>query len=126
MAYIPLNLNPKNMRVGDCTVRAISKALSQEWETTYIGLCCQGLRLYDMPSANYVWGMYLREHGFEQYAIPSICPQCTTVEKFSNMNPHGVFILACQNHVVVVIDGDYYDTWDSGEEVVLYYWQKEA
>jgi len=35
-------------------------------------------------------------------------------------------ILALSGHVVCVMDGDYYDTWDSGGEVPLYYWRKEA
>lgn len=33
--YEYCNLNPHGLRVGDCVVRAISKALGQTWETTY-------------------------------------------------------------------------------------------
>ena len=29
------NPNPKGKNVDDCTVRAMSKALDQDWETTY-------------------------------------------------------------------------------------------
>lgn len=36
------NENPYNRNVGDCTVRAISTALDQAWDTTYIGLCLEG------------------------------------------------------------------------------------
>jgi hypothetical protein len=28
-------------------------------------------------------------------------------------------------HVVTVSGGSYFDTWDSGEETVLFYWTKE-
>ena len=125
MPYIQYNPNPRNHRVGDCSVRAIAKAMNMDWEDAYINLCVEGLMYHDMPSANYVWGMYLRSHGFEQKAIPSICPSCVTVEKFTEDNREGIFVLATQNHVVTAVDGDYYDSWDSGEEIVLYYWEKE-
>ena len=37
--YSYFNPNPiKNKRVGDCVIRAISKALNQSWEETYIEL----------------------------------------------------------------------------------------
>ena len=125
MPYKFFNPNPKGQKVGDCAVRAIAKAIGKEWEDAYIGLCSQGLLYSDLPSANYVWGMYLRKFGFDQKMIPSICPQCVSVSRFAEEHPEGKYVLACQNHVVTVDDGDYYDTWDSGDEIVLYYWQKE-
>ena len=125
MSYIRYNPNPKNQRVGDCTVRALCKALDRDWESMYIELVCEGLKYCDMPSSNYVWGMLLRRYGYVQKMVPSICHNCTTVQEFTKQNPIGTFVLACQNHVVTAKDGNYYDSWDSGEEVVLYFWQKE-
>ena len=40
-------------------------------------------------------------------------------------NPEGKYLLATGTHVVTVIDGDYYDTWDSGDEIPIYYFTKE-
>lgn len=50
------NPNPAGRNVGDCTVRALSKALNQDWYTTYLGLCVEGGLMGDMPSANATWG----------------------------------------------------------------------
>ena len=125
MAYVYFNSNPRGLRVGDCAVRAMCKAVGQEWEDAYAGLCSIGFTYADMPSSNYVWGMYLRRYGFEQKMIPSICPNCTTVSKFAKDHPKGRYVLACQNHVVAVVYGDYYDSWDSGDEIVLYYFEKQ-
>lgn len=125
MPYVFFNNNPKNARVGDCAVRAIAKAIGQDWQDAYIGLCAEGLAIKDMPSANYVWGMYLKKYGFEERMISSICPNCVTVSQFAESHPKGRYVLACQNHVVTVLNGDYYDTWDSGNEIVLYYYKKE-
>ena len=119
------NPNPKNQRVGDCAVRAISKAVGTDWQETYIALCAEGLALRDMPNSNYVWGMFLKKYGFEEHMISSVCPNCITVAEFAKDHPKGRYVLACQAHVVTVINGTYFDTWDSGNEIVLYYYKKE-
>lgn len=125
MGWIKYNANPAGRQVGDCTVRAISKATGREWEKTYSGLAVQGLMLADMPSANHVWGAYLKHNGFKRHIIPDSCPDCYTVRDFCRDHPNGMYILALDGHVVAVQDGHYYDTWDSGNEIPIYYWQKE-
>lgn len=125
MAYIPYNPNPLNNHVGDCTVRALSRALGQDWETTYTELALQGLMLGDMPSANNVWGAYLRSKGFKRCIIPDCISDLYTVKNFASENNSGVYVLALAQHVVCVYDGDYYDTWDSGGEIPIYYWEKK-
>ena len=119
------NPNPKVARVGDCAVRALCKALGQGWEETYIDLCLYGLLQGDLPSANAVWGRYLIDRGFRKHILSVQCPWCYTVKDFTKDHPRGTFILALNGHVVTVVDGDFYDTWDSGDEVPLYYWSKE-
>ena len=79
----------------------------------------------DLPSANSVWGAYLRNRGFKRAIVPNTCPDCFTVEDFCREHPRGMFVLALDGHVVTVVDGDYFDTWNSGNEPVLYYWYKE-
>lgn len=124
--YSAYNPNPMGARVGDCTVRAISRATGEGWDTVYCGLCVEGLRLCDMPTANHVWGAYLRRHGFRRRALPDDCPDCYTVADFCRDHPHGAYVLAISGHVVCAVDGRYYDTWDSGAESPAYYWYKEA
>lgn len=123
--YSYFNPNSSNKSVGDCTVRAISKALNQTWDTTYVGLCLQGFEMSDMPSGNAVWGAYLRKHGFRRNVISEECPDCYTVSDFASDHPEGVYILALSGHVVAVVDGSWFDSWDSGNEIPLFYWSKE-
>ena len=118
------NPNPEAARVGDCSVRALSKALDQDWEQTYIDICVYGLLCGDMPSANAVWGRYLHDRGFEKHIVPYSCPLCT-VESFSQSHDKGIYVMALNGHVVTIVDGCIYDTWDSSQEVPLYYWRKE-
>lgn len=123
--WIQYNPNPAGARVGDCVIRALSKALRQSWEDTYIDLTIYGLQLCDMPSANHVWGKYLKDRNYIRKMIPNTCPDCYTVKEFCKEHQNGTYILALSGHVVCVIDGDYYDSWDSGNEIPIYYW-KEA
>lgn len=125
MAFIEYNPNPLGRRSGDCVIRAISKATDQEWGKTYTGIALQGFCLGDMPSANHVWGAYLKNNGFVRSVVPDSCPDCYTVADFANDHPRGTFILAISGHVVCVKDGNWYDTWDSGGEVPLYFWQRK-
>ena len=120
------NPNPQGKSVGDCVIRSISKVLEYDWERTYIELAVQGFMMCDMPSANAVWGAYLRNKGFKRHLIPDSCPEFYTVADFAKDNPDGKYILATGSHVIAVIDGNYYDTWDSGNEIPVYYWKKEV
>ena len=124
MGFIPYNANPINNLVIDCPVRAISKVIGQSWDTIYIGLAVEGFEKKNMPNSDVVWGSYLRRLGFKREAIPNFCPECYTVRDFCKDNPKGSFLLATNGHTVAVVNGDYYDTWDSGDEVPAYYWSK--
>lgn len=113
------NPNPKAARVGDCTIRAISKATGQPWEETYIGLAIEGLIQADMPSSNHVWGSYLQRKGFSRHLVDG-----ETVESYARKHPE-TCVLALSGHVVATQNGNYYDSWDSGQEVPIYAWKKE-
>ena len=52
--FIEENLNPNTSNVGDCVIRAISKAMNKSWEDTYIDIVVQGFLHSDMPSSNHV------------------------------------------------------------------------
>lgn len=119
------NPNPKGKKVGDCSIRAASCVLNQEWETTYLGIMAYGFEMGDMPSSNAVWGAYLYDHGFRRYTMPNLCPDCYTIQDFCEDNPIGTFVLATGTHAVALKDGCYFDTWDSGDESPVFYWKKE-
>jgi hypothetical protein len=52
-------------------------------------------------------------------------PNCLTVREFAERYDNGRYLLFVGGHVVAVIEGKYYDTWDSGDKIVIYYFQKE-
>lgn len=119
------NPNPDGKNTSDCVIRALSKALNQTWDDTYTEVSYEGLVLHDMPDKNYVWSDVLKRHGFKKYVIPNTCPACYSVKQFCADNPVGTFVLCLDGHVVTCQNGNYFDTWDSGDGVPIYYWKKE-
>ena len=125
MMFSELNINPLRKNTGDCVVRAIGTVTDRDWDDTYLDLTVKGFDMKEMPSMNSVWGAYLRDMGFSRHIIPDTCPDCYTVEEFTKDHPRGRYILGTGTHVIAVIDGNYYDTWESGEEIPIYYFEKE-
>ncbi len=124
MAHIYFNPNPQGNKVGDCTVRALSKALGKDWDSVHAMLSISSFALKDVQPANRAWGAILRHYGFRRYLVDDNGLLDYTVRDFCEDNPEGTFVLAIDGHVVCVVDGDYYDTWDSGDEVPIYYWKR--
>jgi hypothetical protein len=118
------NPHPSQRRIGDCVIRAISKVLDWEWNDTYTALCLQGYVMSDLPSSNQIWGAFLRKQGFIRQVIPNECPDCYTVEDFCKDHPTGIYVLGTGSHPVAVVDGFYYDAWESGREQPIYYYEK--
>lgn len=123
--YVHVNPNPYGNYVDDCVIRAISIATDHSWDYTYVHVCLQGYIMKNMPSVGAVWGTYLSSMGFVHEQVWTDCVDCYTVRDFCNNNPEGVFILVTNSHVIAEIDGDYYDTWDSGDEVIMSAWRRE-
>ncbi len=138
--FIRLNLNPYSLDNGDCVIRALTLALNYNWFMVHDELCFLSRKMADMPSSNRVWKTYLINKGYKETQVENTCPDCLTVERFARSHPKGRYILSTAEyakardnlivtgtHVVAVIDGDWYDTWDSGGDVPLSYfhvWDK--
>ncbi len=121
--WIKYNPNPiPGNRVGDCAIRACCKAMGRKWDDVYWDLSDIGFDMADgCNSSNAVWGEYLWKNGFTRrdphYPMD--------VYKFCCNFPHGTYVLGLDGHVVTVVDGKYYDTWDSGGKNVIYYWERK-
>lgn len=123
--YIYFNPNPKGKSTGDCVIRMICAITGYDWRTAYLGLSQTVLEEYEMPSDNDIWESYLKQLGFRKYLLPDTCPRCYTVKQFTYDHPKGFFVACTGSHVVAVMNGHYFDAWDSGNEVVSYFFAFE-
>lgn len=119
------NNSPNGNKVGDCVIRALSTALSQSWEHTYIELCLQGYLIGDLPSSNAVWNSYLQNKGLSREFVRADCPECYTISDFANEYPHGTFIVGTGTHATAIVDGCIFDTWNCSNEQPLYFYSLE-
>lgn len=123
--WVEYNANPMQHTDDDCSVRAISKALGVDWETAYLMLTRMGFSMAKMPHGNEVIAGVLRANGFNRMFPPSDCPDCFSVEQFTEDNPDGTFVVFSPNHVATVEDGSLYDSWDSSKNTVIYVFYKD-
>ena len=120
--FILKNPNPKNKNVGDCSVRSICLAEGLNWDNAFLELSTMAAVEKDMPSSNEVIDKFLISKGYERFVCN--CPECYTIKKFCTEHPTGTFIVGTGTHVVCCKDGNYLDSWDSGNKIALYYYEK--
>lgn len=122
--WVRCNPNPRRKHVSDCVIRALAIALKKRWYDVYDDLYVVGLVEANVSCDDEVWGLYLRMNGFEPFLLPQSCPRCTTIREFTRYYPKGTYVIGTGSHAVAIIDGDYYDSWDSGNEVPSFFWRK--
>lgn len=120
--WIKYNSNPLAANAEDCAIRAVAVALNVTWDDAFDMVAQMAKNMGVMPHNNAAWGAVLRQHGFIRKIIPNTCPNCYTIEDFCQEHPKGIYVLGTGTHAVAVIDGNYIDTWNSGNEIPVYYW----
>lgn len=121
--WVKANPNPEGKEVPDCVIRAICIALNKPWLEVSNELHEMANRDFSVSSDDNVWGHYLYSLGFQPFLLPFTCPKCTTVNEFTKMYSNGIYIIGTGYHAVCVIDGNYYDSWDSGNEIPTFFWR---
>ena len=122
--WIYANPNPVRDDEPDCVVRAISIATCMAWDDVHRELCEMSREKGTMPSVNWLWGLWLAEHGFQPFLLPESCPECVTVREFCKRFPRGVYVIGTGSHAVAVRGGNYMDAWDSGDTVPTYFFKR--
>ena len=116
------NPNPCRTEEPDCVVRAIAIVTRKKWDRVHYELCEMSRRYCTMPSVNWLWGMYLEMNGFEKFIVDAP----VTVREFSLSVRFGDCVACTGTHAVAIRNGNYLDAWDSGDEIVsFYYWRRK-
>lgn len=122
--YIYHNPNREGKHVGDCVIRALSTVLHLDWNETFLRLSMLAYEMADMPDSNVVWGRFLNLYGFVVRPVVDVGVGPYAIYEFCLDHPYGEYILCTGTHVVSVIDGYYYDTGDTGDEQILFYYER--
>lgn len=126
------NANSRDRNTGDCVKRALTIAYRTDYNKVSSELNKIKRDLgYDKFNIGPVFNRYLSARGdsfrSNNGGIDPETGEIRTVTKFCEDHPTGTWLLLVgqygnrETHMVAVVDGDYYDSWDSGDYVVYYY-----
>ena len=122
-----MNVNPKNLKAGDCVVRAIAYATEQSWEDVYDKLCELGKKMKRMPNEKQVYEKYLEQLGWFKFKQPRRFDNTKyTVDEFCKEFPKARYVVSVANHLTAVDERLIIDTWDCGRKSVGNYFKKFA
>lgn len=126
--YYQPNYKDLKDKVGDCQIRALSKALGLTWLEVFdltIPICRE-LQTYTIFACDLNKTKSAMESlGFTYTGVSNKRGTTRpTVDSFAKDHPVGTYILKVANHVVACVDGQYFDTWDSGHCSLYGYYKK--
>lgn len=127
--YYQPNKKDLDDKAGDCQVRALSKALNLSWLEAFdltIPICreMQTYTLFGTRNIDRVKSA-MENLGFEYTGITNKRgTKRPTVKEFAQSHKKGTYILRVAHHIVALVDGIYYDTWDCGCMSMYGYYEK--
>lgn len=119
------NPNPLAVRTRDCVIRAMCAVLGISWDDAFDLIAERAKQMGQTMDDNSVYGSILRQYGFYKAVVNHTCPDCFTARDFCLEHPVGVYVLGFDGHVAAVIDGKIWDSWDSSDLTVAYYWGEQ-
>ena len=116
---------PNDHECGDCGIRAVSKATNHSWKESLALLYKTAMTLQEPPGSCDNITEALKEYGFRWVPYKAVRGvKRPTVAGFAEEHKDGTYILRVAHHLVCAKEGKYYDIWDSGNESLYGYWEK--
>ena len=120
------NANPKDKRVGDCVIRALSLTPNYDWYKVYDELCIIGRQFGCTPTCDLAWEAWLKQHGYVRYKQPKrengrlymlrefVCSKL--------ISDDDLVVAVVSGHVTFIKERKIQDTWNcAGYKVRRYY-----
>ena len=124
---------PYHWHKGDCTTRALCKALNLEWKDAFKLQCEEAMKRCTETNATEVYNAILLKNGYkkgkinqdwirEYHCRPTVRELVDDVTK----NHNGCkMVVSCTHHLVAAEDGVIYDVWNSGGATAWSFYYKE-
>lgn len=127
--YRRFNANPKGNYIGDCSVRALCIAYGLTYESVHNELNrIKRERGYNNYCDKPVIDRFIKNKGFKDSGGCAYfgCPDNSSVQEVSEILTEGTWLLyTCDankdrpDHIICMIDGDYWDSWNSSTQKVI-------
>lgn len=126
--YKEYNANSRDNNTGDCVKRSLALAYGLDYDKVSNELNQikrdKGRTAFNQPT---VFNAFIDRHGCQAKGKPQNfgIPADITVSEFCQRFPKGTYILLCgktsdiTSHMVCIIDGDFWDSWNSGDYKVI-------
>lgn len=128
-SYKPFkNGKDKIWTIEDDNVRVICKLLDCSWEDAFNIISNKAKSMYDVMSSKKVFKEIIEDDNkmvMTSFGKPKMNEKRPTVEEFCNEHQFGTYILNLASKVVIVIDGQLYDTEDCSKSSVYSWWTKK-
>mgnify|MGYP001771136746 FL=1 len=110
------NANPRNRRVNDCTIRAISLATGRSWDETFEELSKFAQAQAIMPDDV----IYIDEYLERKFKKICGCKNNIKISVGDFVNTHkiGTYLITMNGHITCCINGVVYDTFDPRDRLV--------
>lgn len=126
MKFRRCNMNPKNIKAGDCVIRAL--ALADDYEDylrVYKELFEIGYKKCRMPNDKRVYEKWLQDHGWVKEKMPKKWTgKRYTLQEWIDENPDMTFVASIASHLTFVQEGELIDTWNCSYKCIGNYWIK--
>lgn len=113
------NPNPQSRNIGDCTLRSYCAAFDIDWDKAFD--IASKIAKENSSMIQYVGDKVLVEYfgctRDEEYRKTKAKDRIT-VNNFAMTHPYGTYVLHVRCHQVTVKNGEYWDSWDSGDKKV--------
>jgi hypothetical protein len=113
---------PYKWKYGDCAIRAIARLCDLNWDGAFdlaVGYCRDNHMVCSDP---YLIDVMMKDLGYAKTGYKT--RERMKVKDFCKAHTHGRYMCNVAGHVVAVVNGKYYDAWDSGEMYVTSYYEK--
>ena len=113
------NPNPKSRNIGDCTLRSYCAAFDISWDKAFD--IASKIAKENASMIQYVADKVLIDHfncEIDESFSKVKAKDRINVNNFAMTHPYGTYILHVRSHQVTVKNGEYWDSWDSGDKKV--------
>lgn len=131
------NANPKGKNTTDCVTRALCTALEIPYETVVRELAELYIKTGYDPADSILYGKYLKSKGWVKYRQPKhydntkytgkeFCGEIRSGHEgdFPKLEYKNVIAHIGGHHIVAIVNGKVWDTWDSTDGCIGNYWVK--